>query len=144
MDQKKTKKEKSIIDYIIVSNNMLNRIEEMIVDEKGTYRIKERNDIDHNTILTTIKVKNMNEGKTMKRWKLDNKAGWIQLNQKIWKNQNPNSKIPRTTKDNHKNNERNYRRSNHQHKKKHKEKTVKKLKNTEKRKRKHTKNTKKP
>ena len=34
MDQGKSKKEKSIIDYIIVSNNILNRTEEMIIDEK--------------------------------------------------------------------------------------------------------------
>ena len=82
-ENQKKKKEKSIIDYIIASNNMLNKIEELVVDEQGTYRIKVRNDTDHNTILTTISIKKVKEGKTMKRWKLANKAGWKQFNQKI-------------------------------------------------------------
>ena len=94
-DKRNKRNEKSIINYIIVSNNMLNRIEEMIVDEKGTYRIKKRSDTDHNTILTTIKIKNVKEGKTIKRWKLDSKAGWKQFNQKIQEKSKPK---PQNTK----------------------------------------------
>ena len=74
---------------------MLNRIEEMIVDDKGTYRIKRRSDTDHNTILTTINIKNVKEGQTNKRWKLDSKAGWKQFNQKIQEKSKPE---PQNTK----------------------------------------------
>ena len=49
---------------------MLNMIEEIIIDEKGTYRIKGRSDTDHNTILTPINIKNVKEGKTIKKMKI--------------------------------------------------------------------------
>ena len=43
--------EKSIIDYILVDENTNKQIEEIIVDEEGTHRIRGNNDSDHNTIL---------------------------------------------------------------------------------------------
>ena len=78
-------------------------IGEMIIDEKGPYRIKGRRGTDHNIIPTTINIKNVKEGTMIKRWKLGNKAGWKQFNQKISEKTNP--KISRTAKDNHRNNE---------------------------------------
>ena len=59
----------------------------MIIEEKGTHRIKGKSDTDHNTILTTMNIKNVKEGKTIRRWKLDNKAGWKQLNKKTQQKQ---------------------------------------------------------
>ena len=48
--------EKSVIDYILTDTDTHKQVEETIVDEEGTHRIRGTNDSDHNTILTTINI----------------------------------------------------------------------------------------
>ena len=80
--QKRTNpNEKSIIDYILTTENISNNIRELNIDEKGTLRLKGRKESDHNTITLEIDTRiPKTETKTTK-WKLDNKQGWIQFNQ---------------------------------------------------------------
>ena len=48
--------EKSVIDYILTDKDTHNQMEETIIDEEGTHRIRGTNDSDHNTILTTLNI----------------------------------------------------------------------------------------
>ena len=77
--------EKSIIDYIITTEGVSNHVNELIIDEKGTYRIKGKSQSDHNTIVMEINIGVQKEKKTLKRWKLDNKDGWKNFNEEMRK-----------------------------------------------------------
>ena len=49
--------EKSIIDYILVDSKTAEEVEEIIVDQIGTHRLRGKRESDHNTILMTLKQK---------------------------------------------------------------------------------------
>ena len=75
--------EKSIIDYIITTEGIANHINEINIDEEGTYRTKGKKESDHNTILMEINISTQKEKKILKRWNLDNKEGWSEFNEKL-------------------------------------------------------------
>ena len=54
--------EKSIIDYIITTEGIAKHINELNIDETGTYRIKGKNESDHNTFLLEIDLTVQKEG----------------------------------------------------------------------------------
>ncbi len=51
-------KEKSITDYILTSQEVAKNKGITIIDEEGQLRVKGKNETDHNTIITSIKVNN--------------------------------------------------------------------------------------
>jgi hypothetical protein len=76
--------ERSIIDYLIVNENMEERIKEVEIDEEGTLRMRGHNsESDHNTITATVQLRRQNVKKTYKKWKLNNREGWLQYNKKL-------------------------------------------------------------
>ena len=82
----------SIIDYILVTPGLEQRITEISVDEAGINRIKGKKETDHNTIIIELDMTIPRERKTIKRWKLNNKEGWKKYNsefQKEVKNKEP-------------------------------------------------------
>ena len=89
--------EKSVIDYILMEKEYMHIVQDVKVDEKGIYRLKNtRAHSDHNTILVSITYHPVNKYGKIKRWKLNNKQGWIEYNKVI---QREGKKLP---KPNHK------------------------------------------
>ena len=80
--------EKSIIDYILVDENTNKQIEEIIVDEEGTHRIRGNNDSDHNTILLTLNTTANRETQKITNWKKPTKESWNNFNKIIDSNKN--------------------------------------------------------
>ena len=90
---RKNPKERSIIDYALISKSLANNITETTTDEVGTHRIRGRNETDHNTIMVNINMQMNKQSTTIKRWILDNNEGWKQYNnnlqEKLTKMENP-------------------------------------------------------
>ena len=77
--------EKSIIDYVLVSEKLSPNLIETIVDQEGLYRIKGRKETDHNTILMEISLKIVQEKKKVTKWRLGNTEKWKQFNKTLQK-----------------------------------------------------------
>ena len=82
---RKNPRERSVIDYIITSETISSKITELIIDEEGIYRIKGKEETDHNTIITTVQIPHKKETTKIRRWKLNNTEGWNQYNERIEK-----------------------------------------------------------
>ena len=75
---------KSVIDYILTTEKITKNVEECLIDEQGTFRLKADKESDHNTIITTFSTKIPNIIKKTKRWKLNNNnTGWEKYNKEI-------------------------------------------------------------
>ena len=61
--------DKSVIDYILTDKDTHNQVEETIIDEEGTHRIRGTNDSDHNTILTTLNINIIHKPEKRTTWK---------------------------------------------------------------------------
>ena len=53
VNRKNPEEERSVIDYILVTQNLAENVCDVIVDEEGSYRIKGRTHSDRNTLLVT-------------------------------------------------------------------------------------------
>ena len=78
-------KQKSVIDYIIIRKSEERSITENIVDENGTLRLRGEKESDHNTLALTMKWETPTETKSIKRWNINNKEGWVKFNQAVQK-----------------------------------------------------------
>jgi hypothetical protein len=80
-----TETKKSIIDYILVSHRMYERVTSATTDEEGVLRIKGKGETDHNTMLVecSLEINNSREKKEY-RWKLSNKEGRPKFNQHLY------------------------------------------------------------
>ena len=58
-------------------------VTEMIVDEEGQLRTKGKNESDHNTMITRMKINDPRRPTYATRWKLDNKEGWKEFNKMV-------------------------------------------------------------
>ena len=54
----------NLLDYILVDSKTAEEVEEIIVDEIGTHRLRGKRESDHNTILMTLKQKNPTYNRT--------------------------------------------------------------------------------
>ena len=78
------REEASVIDYILTSKGLENKINEILVDEEETYKIKGKSVTDHNTLLIEVEINfEKTRTETITRWKLDNKEGWKEFNKKF-------------------------------------------------------------
>ena len=75
--------QKSIIDYILISRNLKEKVKEIIVDEEGTHRIKGVKDSDHNSILLTLDIQMDRHTEKRTRWITDNPDEWKEYNEAI-------------------------------------------------------------
>ena len=78
-------KQKSVIDYIIIRKSEEGSTTENIVDENGTLRLRGEKESDHNTLALTMKWDTPTETKSIKRWNINNKEGWVKFNQAVQK-----------------------------------------------------------
>ena len=81
-------KEKSIIDYMICSKNMVEQIINTEIDEEGIIRPKGTNETDHNTILTRINMQIQKHTQKITKWTINEKTDWKRYNEII--KQKPN------------------------------------------------------
>ena len=70
-----------MIDYVIMSKSLVKDVEEIIIDEEGTHRIKSDTvHSDHNTILIKMNIRPPTVITTETRWNTANKEGWKKYN----------------------------------------------------------------
>ena len=76
--------ETSVIDYIITSKGLENKINEILVDEEEIYKIKGKSITDHNTLLIELEINyEKTKTETITRWNLNNKEGWNEFNKEF-------------------------------------------------------------
>ena len=75
--------ERSVIDYIMITQQISRYIKMITVDEEGNLRIKGKNETDHNTILMSIKINDPRRPSFQEKWKLNNKEGRGKFNEAI-------------------------------------------------------------
>ena len=75
--------EKSVIDYIIISNNLINKITESTTDDTSIFPIEGKHRTDHNIITTTINIQEQLISKTIKRWKKGSTQDWENYNKEL-------------------------------------------------------------
>jgi hypothetical protein len=78
---------KSVIDYILVTNELAKETTNVIVDEEGVMRLKtekgKRNETDHNTITLTLNIKQKNRKEKITKWKKGDREGWEEFNKEM-------------------------------------------------------------
>ena len=84
-ENRKNSNEKSIIDYIIISQPLEGSIIESATDNSNIYQIEGMNPTDHNVITATINTELKSNKKTIKRWKTGKKEDWAKFNEEIQK-----------------------------------------------------------
>ena len=92
----KRQSERSVIDYIITTQDMYNEVLEMKVDEDECYKLSGKNPSDHNTIIlnTMLAQQQSIKEKREVKWRITNKTEWTKYRQKLKENMN---RIWRTT-----------------------------------------------
>ena len=94
---RKNNKEKSIIDYIIVSKSIEDKVTESKTDAGQEYLITGLNPTDHNVITATIDTKMQTNQEKTRKWKTGTKEQWKIFNQMLkdqWeKEHQPNKNI---------------------------------------------------
>ncbi len=79
--------ERSVIDYILATKQIQSLVLNTNIDETGSLRIRGKKETDHNTITMEMKINAPREKNTTTRWKLQNKEGWIKMNEEIGKSE---------------------------------------------------------
>ena len=91
--------EKSVIDYILISNNLINKITESTTDDTSIFPIEGKHRTDHNIITTTINIQEQLISKTIKRWKKGSTQDWENYNKElknIWDKTTPSDRTYNT------------------------------------------------
>ena len=108
INRKKTE-EKSVIHYIITTPGIAKSIQTLMIDEEGHIRVKGKHEMDHNTILMSLRINDPRAPTYRDSWKTDNSEGWKQFNKTIqeknnMKTENYNHRnLWRSTENNYKN-----------------------------------------
>ena len=75
--------EKSIIDYIIMTKPMAEATKLVYVDEAGTYKLKGKEETDHNTMIVEALYPIAGRAEKIKMLNTKDKAGWVKFNKTI-------------------------------------------------------------
>ena len=59
-----------------------------MIDEEGHIRVKGKHEMDHNTILMSLRINDPREPTYRESWKTDNSEGWKQFNKTIQEKNN--------------------------------------------------------
>ena len=78
--KRKNTQEKSVIDYVVTTDQIAQQIQEINVNQSGLYRLKGKVESDHNTIIMTVNLKIRKYKKKIRKICNSNKEGWIQFN----------------------------------------------------------------
>ena len=67
------KNEKSAIDFVLTSASLQNAVESMLIDEEGLHRITGLNSSDHNTIILSMNMNEIQKVRTQRKtkWRLN-------------------------------------------------------------------------
>ena len=76
---------KSLIDYIIMSEQIANQTKESETDEQKSLAIRGKNPTDHNTITATVNINARRENTKNWQWKKGNLEKWTKYNHQIEK-----------------------------------------------------------
>ena len=73
-----------------MSSNLATTNVSTIIDEEGSLRVKGKNESDHNTIITEIKINSPRKPVYLEKWKISNTNGWKEFNKSIhnWADKN--------------------------------------------------------
>ena len=82
VNRKKTT-EKSIIDYVLMTKETAKATNYMEIDEAGIYRLKGKEETDHNTILFEVGAHIAGKETKEKIYNLKNKESWREYNKKM-------------------------------------------------------------
>ena len=88
---RKNEEEKSVIDYILTTEQIARNIQSVIVDEEGNLRIRGKNETDHNTIVMSIRINDPRKPTSREKWNLKNEEGWTKFNKEILEAYNSNN-----------------------------------------------------
>ena len=77
---RKNTTERSIIDYVIMTEGVANNTKSITIDEIGTHRLKGKEESDHNTIVIETEMTTTNTTSTRKIMNLKDKGGWEKFN----------------------------------------------------------------
>ena len=76
--------EKSIIDYILISQGIRQMKYEVYIDEEGLYKIQGKNQSDHNLMMITIEHPTQKTKEKKTKWKdLENQHTWKTFNREL-------------------------------------------------------------
>ena len=85
---RKNEDEKSAIDFVIATYRASLWVKSLIIDEAGVYRLKSKNESDHNTIIINMEIDKINSSEEMKRTDWNYKASeekWEEFRREIEK-----------------------------------------------------------
>ena len=77
--------ERSIIDYILISDDLISQVIEITIDEEGIYRLKGKNDSDHNTIMLTLETTTHRHTEKASKWNINDQTNWTKYNEQLIK-----------------------------------------------------------
>ena len=78
--KRKNPDEKSVIDYILATNQIADKAPNTNVDQSGLYRLAGKEESDHNTIIMTANLNMKKEVRKIKKICTSNAEGWTQYN----------------------------------------------------------------
>lgn len=76
-------RERSVIDYILISGEANDKLEEIYVDEEGLLKIEGKHQSDHNTIMITLKSHVIKSREKISRWNFNKDNNWLGFNEAI-------------------------------------------------------------
>ena len=79
-----------MIDYVLVSEKIEKSIKHIEIDEIGAYRLKGKEETDHNTITIELNLEYKNKVITETIYNTKNKRDWESFNEEIVKNYEQN------------------------------------------------------
>ncbi len=82
---RKNTAEKSIIDYLLISESSEKYTSDISVDTEGHLRLKGKNETDHNTISMNLRINSPRMATYREQWKINNKQGWRKFNTEMKK-----------------------------------------------------------
>ena len=84
-EKRTNENQKSVIDYILISQDLEDLIVENSVDSKGTFRLKGRKESDHNSMFIKANLPLKKESELITKWKLSNDQAWDEFNKEMKK-----------------------------------------------------------
>ena len=83
--KRKDTKERSVIDYVLISEGIVNSIKHIEIDEIGACRLKGKEETDHNTIMIELNLDYKTKIITETIYNTKNKSNWKSFNDELTK-----------------------------------------------------------
>ena len=83
---RKNTSERSIIDYVIMTKNIAEKTDYIEIDEEGIYRLKGKEESDHNTIIIESQIPSTKKVEKQTMYNLNDRKKWKLFNQRLHDN----------------------------------------------------------